>query len=77
MHHKESVCELRKKAEFMLVLPLFLKVPKLPPPDTWLYALSYRIQFIHAFVGPLGILAGMMEATVSLKLVICDFELEF
>lgn len=29
----------------------------------------------HAFLGPLGTLARMMEAT--LKFVVCDFELEF
>lgn len=67
----------KRQTEFMLVLPLFLKVPKLLPHDTWLHALNCRIQFIHAFVGSLGILAGMMEVTVSLKLVLCDFELEF
>lgn len=61
----------------MLVLSLFLKMPKLSPPDRCLHELSYGIQSAYAFLGPLGTLAGMMEATVSLNFVICDFELEF
>lgn len=52
-------------------------MPKLSSPDRCLHTLSYGIQSARAFLGPLGTLARMMEATVSLKFVVCDFELEF
>lgn len=70
-----SVNQENRQTGFMLVLSLLLKMPKLSSPDRCLHTLSYGIQSAHAFLGPLGTLARMMEAT--LKFVVCDFELEF